>query len=305
MRYALLLVGVILVGTVRAEDPQPAVIVGRVVDEHDQPVADINLASFWSANGERLDADGKVLGSLKTDEDVARFWSNVGRMAPWSQRTRSDADGTFRVPMKGKRDHHLLAIDAAQLRGGLGILRAGQEEQPITIKLEPLVRVHGLIRGPATGFKPGWTHVYTERAIEPERPIDSYRVLSCGSFNADFSMLLPPGHYTLHAYNEALDAEVIPHPRVTIAGTERDIDLGTLSLSPVPPGLVDRLKQTRAEKQIKLLKDRIGETLPLIFADDARGSPRTGRLVMLSASGNSSSSGGWTVRLASAIACLH
>ena len=271
MRHLLLVVGMILVGTARAEDPPAGWIEGRVVDAQGRPVPDVNLASFWSANGERLDAEGKPLGSLKTDEDVARFWSNVGQMGPWSQRVTTAHDGTFRVPLKGTRTHHMLAMDKERARGGLGIVSAGQEGQPITIKLVPLVRVHGQIRGPETDLQPKWTHIYTERAEEPERPIDSFRIIGCGSFNADFAMLLPPGKYSLHAYNNDSNAEVIPHPVLTITGTERDMDLGTLKLSPVPQGLFTRLEKTRSEKQIKALKDRVGDGPPPIFAADVRG----------------------------------
>ena len=252
-------------------------IEGRVVDAVGRPVAGVDVAPFWSANGLKGWAEGQAESKLDTPEAIARFWGDVGAMEPWpwspAQRAKTDADGRFRLD-SGSRRHHVLAMDAARASGGLGIVRNGQQGEPITIVLAPLVRVQGQVRGLGPGEKPGWSHVYAERAEEAERPVDSFRVASCGSFAADFSLLLPPGRYSLHAYNNEQTGEVMPHPALTIAGTEGTIDLGTLQMSHAAEALVPRLERVRAEKHLKALKDHVGQSPPALFADDARGVPR-------------------------------
>ncbi len=258
-----------------AGDPPPDFLEGRVVDAEGRPVAGADVGVFWSANGVKgFEANSPV--NLADPAQVARFWGNVGQMAlwPWSPReqARTATDGSFRVELSSRK-HHVMAYDAGRTRGGLGVVPPGKEGEPITIRLAPLVRVHGKIRGPETDAKPSWTHVYTLRPEEPERPVDSYRLISCGSFDADFAMLLPPGRYQLDAYNDAVDARVVPAPELTVAGTEGSIDLGTLTLSRIPEALVPRMTRVLAERKIPPLKDRGGQTPPPVFAADSRGIP--------------------------------
>jgi len=251
-----------------------------VVDDGGRPVAGVDVSSYWSGNGHKVDAAGKVIGwgKLDTPESIAEFWSRVGQMEPTAQPVKTDADGTFRVQASSARTHHVIVMDADRARGGLGILPIGQEGQPITVKLEPLVRIRGKIRGPESDKKPEWTHVYASRAEEPDRPVDFYRVAGCGSFNADFSMLLPPGRYQLQAYAEPSTIRVVPDPALTITGTEGVIDLGTLPLSLTAEPTFVKFRREQAENKRPLLKDWIGQNPPPLFADDAHGVARDWQL---------------------------
>jgi len=202
---------------------------------------------------------------------LARFWGNVGRMEPLGEPVRTDVEGRFRAPIQGTRVHHVLVMNPARTRGALGIVPVGREGEPLALRLEPLVRVTGQIRGPASDEKPKWTNIYTSRLEEPERPLDRCRLMHCGSFDANFSMLLPPGRYQFHAYSDPMTSRVIPEPGLTITGTEHAIDLGTLVLSPVSETPFVKLRQDEAVGKIRPLKDHVGQSPPAIFADDARG----------------------------------
>ena len=274
-RPPLLLGLMLLAATASAGDPAPLWIEGRVVDAEGRPVTGVEVSPHWSANGWKLDAKGEVIGSVATPKDVARFWSHVGQMEPTANPVRTGPDGSFRVQVRGTRTHHVLAMDADRSRGALGILPVGREAEPITLRLGPLVRVKGDIRGPSPGETPAWTHVYVERAQEPERPVDFYRLAGCGSFDARFDLLLPPGRYRFDAYNDpdapASRGRVEPAPELTILGTEGTIDLGTWQLTPQAEPPFARTRKLQAEHKLPSLKDWAGRMPPPVFADDARG----------------------------------
>jgi len=110
--------------------------------------------------------------------------------------------------------------------------------------------------------------------VNEDRPLDNLRVVTCGSFNSDFSMLLPPGRYKLSVHDDQATARVVPYPELTITGSEGVIDLGTLRLSRAPEAFNHRMERVRAEKHLPNLKDLVGQSPPPVFADDARGVPR-------------------------------
>ncbi len=273
-RFALILV-IICPAVAPAADKPPVLIPGRVVDAAGNPVAGVEIATFWSANGSKGYEEG-TSPDLTKPEEMALFWGNIGRMAPFGLAPKAsvtDKDGSFRVESRSNV-HHVLAMNADRTRGALGIVPVGREGDPITIRLAPLVRVQGRIRGVGTDEKPPWTHVYTLRPEEDARPLDNYRVASCGSFGADFAMLLPPGRYQFHAYDDPKTGEVTPYPELTIRGDEGVIDLGTWHLGRTTEAIVPHMKRVTAEQHLPTLKDRVGQAPPAIAADDARGVPR-------------------------------
>ena len=263
-----------LIGSAAVAADPPGYLEGRVIDTEGRPVAGVEVATFWSGNGTKGYEKGTSPDLTRPDE-LALFWGNVGRMAPFglaSQAARTNSAGTFRVVSRPS-NHHVLAMNADRTQGALGVVPVGNEAEPITIRLAPLVRVQGQIRG-SGGEKPPWTHVYTLRPEEEARPLDNYRVASCGSFAADFAMLLPPGRYQFHAYDDPTTGEVAPYPELTIRGDEGVVDLGTWHLERTTEAIVPYMKRVTAEKHLPTLKDRVGQAPPPIFADDARGIPR-------------------------------
>ena len=55
---------------------------GRVVDQQGEPVLDFDAAHYWSANGRQWDEEGKA-PELQTEEEIAEFWDDEGKMLPW------------------------------------------------------------------------------------------------------------------------------------------------------------------------------------------------------------------------------
>ena len=185
---------------------------GRVIDEAGRPVAGASVAPFWRANGP-VAAPGGRRYNLKKEEDVRAFWGSLGRMEPSTlDPVVTEADGRFSI-----KDFDIflavMALDGPRRRGGLVTVPPGDGPAEVEIRLGPLVRVKGAIEGPGPGQKPAWTHVYTLLSEDPTRPLDSTRLVSCGSFEARFEMALPRGRYRLHAYNDAIDSEVTSRPR--------------------------------------------------------------------------------------------
>ena len=187
-----------------------------------------------------------------------------------TEHMRTGPDGTFRIKSDWRR-HQVLALNADQTLGGIGVVPSGAKGQPITVTLAPLVRVIGQIRGPESDRKPAWTHVYVEHEIL-DRPTDTFRLISCGSFDARFSMLLPPGRYQLFAYEED-GGEVQPYPTLTLLGTEGTVDLGTLLLSKKLEGVRSQIEKSKAVGRWRDLKDLVGQEPPPISADAAQGVP--------------------------------
>jgi len=258
-----------------ADDKPPEWIEGKVVDPNGQPVANVDVGTFWSANGIKGLEDNKPV-NLENSEKLAKFWGNVGQMEffPWTakEQMRTGPDGSFRVESNWRR-HQVLALSADRSLGGLGIVPKGEEGKPITITLGPLVRVTGKIRGPEMGRKPKWTHVYGMRREAVDRPTDTFRLVSCGSFEADFSMLLPSGQYQLRAYDED-GGRVQPCPDLNLSGSERQVDLGVLLLTKTPDNVRSQIEKSKSAGRWRDLKDFVGQTPPMIYADDAKGIAR-------------------------------
>src|SRR5262249_38359717 len=109
----------------------------------------------------------------------------------------TDADGRFTVTIASSR-HTIMVMDRERARGALLLLTKGKEDAPVDVTIGPLVKLRGCLRGPGPGERPSWTHVYINLPDDPTRPLDSTRLVSCGSFEARFQMSLPPRHYVLN-----------------------------------------------------------------------------------------------------------
>jgi len=250
---------------------------GRVVDDAGRPVAGAAVGEFWRANGPLLDPQGKPY-DLKRPEDVRAFWGGLGRMEPSTAApTVTGPDGRFSMKVPNYC-RGLMAMDPARTTGGLTVLPEGKGAEPVLIRLGPLVKVHGRIEGPAAGERPTWTHVYTLLPDDPARPIDSGRLVSCGSFEARFEMSLPPGRYVLQAYNDPLDAYVNPSPEVDLTGAARDVDLGVLKLSSEITHTSVKIAKAKAAGAWGDLAKRYGQESPPWHLTDARGLSKDAKL---------------------------
>lgn len=209
------------------DDPatQPTVtkvVRGRVVDEAGKPAAGVTLATYW----------------FRQDDQPDRAVSNVAK---------TDADGRFRVEitLPYSRPATLCALDHDGKRGGLAAVGPKTPDEPITIELGPLVRLHGKYVCKELGTPVGWTN--TMFLSVPENS----RVHSHMTKRGEFSVLLPPGRYSIRGYG---GPDVGDHRRqLTLTADTLDVDLGEIDLA---ASAVARLK---------------GKPAPRLHPTDARG----------------------------------
>jgi thiol-disulfide isomerase/thioredoxin len=249
---------------------------GRVIDADGKPVAGAAVDCFWRANGPAKDANGKPL-DLKIEQNVKLFWSNLGAMEPTvlARSVVTAGDGRFSLAIPDIY-HGVMAMDRDRQRGGLVIIAKGREDQPLEIKLAPLVCVRGSFEGPAPGQKPHWTHVYIRLPEDPTRPLDSCRLVSCGSFDAKFEVRLPPGRFILQGYSqyagqERFEGELIPDRELTLETGAREVDLGRLRLLPHHNDTPTRRAKAKSAGAWGDYSKYYGKALPNWHITDARG----------------------------------
>src|SRR4051794_31527800 len=193
---------------------------GRVLDVKGAAVSNASIDFFWRANGLATDSKGKPIDP-ETKDGNKLFWSNVGQMEPF-RTVRSGADGRFSIDVP-EHFYMLMAIDAEGRRGGLAeIPREGASK--VEIRIHPLIRVKGRFEGPDPGERPDWTHVCTDVPEDPTRPLQTNRLVSCGSYEARFEMSLPPGRYVLEANDETGHGKL--EKEIVLAGDTPEVDLG-------------------------------------------------------------------------------
>jgi hypothetical protein len=250
---------------------------GRVVDEGGRPVVGADVDTYWRANGTGRDPDGTFL-DVKREENLRLFWGHLGEMEPYRLGMlrvergfgRTGPDGRFSLKISDLH-HALLAMDAPRRRGGLVILPKGKEASPVEIRLGPLVQVRGRFEGPEPGRRPEWTHVYTLLPDDPTRPLDSTRLVSCGSFEARFAMSLPPGRYRLKGYDDPQHGQLIPDREILLTGAEAEVDLGALHLSPYKSPVKANIERSQASGSWGDYTKSYGRTPPRWHVVDARG----------------------------------
>lgn len=252
---------------------------GRVVDEAGKPVAGVDVAYWWNANGPPtlMDKGGKPYDA-DTVEGAAAISAELGKMYPWGEKpAKTGLGGRFSISIGNSR-HHLMAIDESSKRGGLAILPKDDEQTDIEIRLGPLVRVKGTLEGPAAGERPkGWSMVIVMVPDDPTRPLDSTRLALSGSVEARFEVSLPAGRYVLDAYTTRGNdadiefARVIPDREILVTGKAPEIDVGVLRLSPFVPHVTTRIERAKAAGTWNDYTKHYGERLPPWHVVDARG----------------------------------
>ncbi len=128
-----------IIAAVHAADERE--VHGRVIDQSGQPVVNAAVSSFWSGNGKRLHKDGTPIdGPTKDKDEIQALWQHEGEMEPMSsvRTVQTDSQGRFSVNV-GLGTHTLLAMDSSRQHGALATLTKGREDDPIEIRLGPLV----------------------------------------------------------------------------------------------------------------------------------------------------------------------
>ena len=242
---------------------------GRVVDERGQPVANASVACFWRANGTGRDKNGKPL-DLTKEENVRHFWGQLGQMEPApASAVRTDADGRFVTSIRSIF-MTVMAMDESRRFGGLSLVPEDENEL-VEIRLEPLIEVRGSFE--RSDSKPcEWTHVYTLLPERESRPLHSTRLVSCGSFDARFKMLLPPGRYYLYSYDDDLTME--RNKEIVLTADSPTFDCGVIRLSAGPPNSRTLTERAKASGTWGDYTKLYGKPAPRWHATDARGADK-------------------------------
>ena len=263
-----------------AAQAESVVVRGRVIDEQGRRVANATVAPFWSANGRGLRPDGKPV-DFGNPQDVRLFWSNEGQMAPRIEtRAAADVAGRFRIEVP-RAFHVLLVMDQKRHKGAVASIPTDPSKAEVEIRLTKLIRVSGRFTGGTTGKAPTWTHVYIKVPSDPSWPLSSCRIVSCGSYESRFEVLLPPGEYKLDAYGISSPTDdnidlVLKQPRPITVTPDRDsVDLGVLPFTAAPPSPIASAKQAGRWNDMENL---YGKKAPAWRISDARGIDKSTRL---------------------------
>ncbi len=275
-----LAVAILLTGparTVRADEAKVK-IQGRVVDSEENPVANADVTTYWSANGVPRDR----LKELLDKKDVKALWSHEGDMRPWGDPVVTDANGRFEAAVNSA-DIKVLAINKQRTQGGIGRFDTSHSGREVVIRLQPLIRVQGTLEIAGTGRKPEWSAAMISLAFDPKFPLGRYRLAVCGSFQGRFDFLLPPGRYLLFANSDSEDAasaKTFPEVDIELRGDERNVDLGVVKMA-VLPTTPELVLQKKDDGSWKPLADRFGQNAPPLDFNDVRGVPEDFRLTDL------------------------
>ena len=146
-------------GQERTEPKSTWLARGRVLLPDRQPTVDYHVAKFWSANGANWDDSGNPPQNM-TELELSEFWSNEGVMEPLPLKRgggRVAEDGTFEIENSTSHPCVALVLNTERTHGGIASTTPDAND-PMTITLEPLVRVFGKIR--CGGQIPPWTNAY-------------------------------------------------------------------------------------------------------------------------------------------------
>jgi AhpC/TSA family len=197
------------------------------------------------------------------------------------QPIKTGTDGRFILTA---RDcfYTVMAMDRSRRHGGLVFLPKGRESEPVEIRLCPLVRVRGSFEGPAAAQQPFWSHVYVHVPADLSRPLDSTRLVSCGSFEARFEVWLPPGRYVIQGYSQDAhykDAgKLMPNLQVALKGDTREVELGRFRLFPHRTEISSRIAEAKAAGTWVEYSKHYGQKPPRWHVTDARGVKSTVQL---------------------------
>lgn len=196
-----------LIQSAGAQDKHSFEIRGRVVDAGGRPVAGIDVGTSWGFQGE---------------VPVPRWRSS--RIARPGTRLRTDAAGRFAGTLYARRPTvALFALDIEKKVGGVGLFAKDRPQRDLTLKVGPLVHLHGQARITDSGLKDHTRYIY----VTDTRA--RIAIASSVAKAADFSFFMPPGEYQVSF--SAKDLEKVTMG-VLLRRDDRQLDLGRIALTP-------------------------------------------------------------------------
>ncbi|NOY41196.1 MAG: TlpA family protein disulfide reductase [Planctomycetes bacterium] len=231
----------ILVGAARADDSdKPWQIHGQVVDEQGMPVEDFEAATFWISNGNWWDEKGELL----KEAAAGKLWKNEGVLAarPNGIATRLPEE-KFSLKIESEPRIAVFAVDKLHEYGGIVLVERSQADKPITVTMAPLARVTAEVYCSEAGRTPDWS---CAAVYVPDSKGNQTKLMVCGSFRGQISLLLPPGIYHLDVYSESPNGSIrspkepagedatacspVHRIRVEVPRDKTTLDLGVLNV---------------------------------------------------------------------------
>jgi thiol-disulfide isomerase/thioredoxin len=194
---------------------------GVVVDEAGKPVSGAVLSRLWFTSRDQ---------PLKPFEPV-----------------KTAADGSFAIDLTFfyGRPYALGTLDIDRKRGGIILVEAASADELVTVKVGPLIQLHGKYECKELGKPVGWTNTILFAMA------GRINFSDCQSTSSQFEFWLPPGTYQIQGYGSS---DVAKHKReITLDAGKPDVDLGAIDL---------------AASKIAKLK---GKAAPTLLSTDARG----------------------------------
>lgn len=179
--------------------------------------------SFARVTGRIVDADGKPAAGAR----IAEHWYAEDRESLKPVRPAvSSNDGNFLLELElYGRDTAVMAVDATGTRGGVATVHAKTPEEPIEIRLSPLVEASFRYTSESENRKLGRMYVTWLLAG------DELRIAVGMSSDQKFTFKLPPGRYTLRGEESRHDndeREILLAPGMPV-----ELEPITLRLSPL------------------------------------------------------------------------
>jgi len=254
-----------------AEEPKK--INGRVVDQAGRAVPGASVAAFWCANGMNWD-QVVALGSKEPE----KLWQNEGKMEPWGEfRVVTDADGRFSIPAP-ERMKTLMIYDRERRHGAVVLFDSKHLEVPVEVRLAPLVRIFGTNRLSGSEGPLKWTCTYLNFPYDENDPLNRTRLAICGSYQARFAFLVPPGVYDLSATSDDPSSATLEARSVTVTADQKEVDLGGLVLRPRIGGFQNLVDRAKARGTWADYKQNFGKEPPPWHLTDAKGVAKDAKL---------------------------
>lgn len=184
------------IGSLPALGAEEREVTGCVLDAAGEPVAGVEVATYWTATAGR--------------------WSA-------RQAVTTDAEGRFALTVRWqKRARSVMALDGAQERGCVALLDEETSKEPLTLKLGRTTRLVAAFESTGLGRAP--EKVYVSFTARPA-------LIAVGSYVGapSLSLRVPPGDY--HLSVKGVDC-IRVRKRVATTSDMQAVELGTTDLEP-------------------------------------------------------------------------
>ena len=158
---------------------------GRVVDGQGNPVESFDIGTFWSANGNWWDESGEPM-KINGLADFGKKWKDEGTLVVSPHNSpKLSAGGMFSLKQEGGPYTAVFATEKDHTRGGVVAVSKADRDKPVTIALQPLIRVRGKIYCPECERTPDWTGVRVHLPGDFQNWKGFY-LLRCGDYSRHY-----------------------------------------------------------------------------------------------------------------------